>query len=125
MTELQNKIKLMLDNDNSMINMALALEYDGGIKEVFNTVKEGYITNYSRFTSVEELKRCNEFNPNITMEMIIHKMKGISLYLGTQELYDYSVYLLGKIRQNEKVLDDELDLLIKLNTRIINELKQK
>lgn len=108
------------------IDISLALEYLGNDEFVYGVMKKNYLKEYQDF----ELKANSYLSEKdfTKLELIIHKLKGISLYLGSKILYEFCSYLVNTLRNNDFIENElfiEVDFLIKYNHLIYQELQSK
>lgn len=97
------------------IDEALALNYLGNDQNVYRIMKTNYLREYQDFE--DKIDKCLQNKDNKKLELLIHKLKGISLYLGSNMLYEFATYLVEQVRVNS-FIEEEVILLAKFNQLI-------
>jgi HPt (histidine-containing phosphotransfer) domain-containing protein len=98
------------------INHQRALDMLAGSETLLKRSKELYFTNYS--TLEDELLELDRQRDYQSISSLLHKIKGFSLYLGSQRLYDTIIMIEDEIADgNYKV--DNIMYFIRLHQRIL------
>lgn len=116
------KIKESLDKGDNQINDSLSNDY---------LAKDVLTIKVVRSTYVDEFINCKDVLISYLEKKdyqkildYVHRIKGVSLYIGANNLYELSSFICDSIRNNLECFD-EVMLLIELNEKIITELKDK
>ncbi len=105
--------------DNKLSSDFLASDID-----TMKVVRLSYITEYQDISPV--ILKCLEEGDYKRILEIVHKIKGVSLYIGSNDLYELASYIVTNIRANlYPKIEDEIILLTKLNDLIIKCLKER
>ncbi len=95
------------------VSKELALKYLMGNELIFNKVKDSFLESYHDCgNKVEKLISQHDFK---NYELYVHSLKGISLNLGAEKLYNSAVANLESIRKglwNEALIADFYKVLI-------------
>ena len=91
------------------IDLNVALEYLGGIREMFDIVGNSFLDSYKDFEN--RMKNYIKDNNYKLVYNDIHSLKGITLNLGMVSLYDSSVKVLENLKLNIINISDIDDFL--------------
>lgn len=119
-----NYTKNQVISNSVTFDRKIALEYLANSYEAYYSIAISYIKNFANLqTKIDNyLKDKNYYD----LMKMIHDIKGTSIYTGCELLHKYSTYLHQKLFNNDFTnLNEELDLMVKLNTIIINYLMEE
>ncbi len=91
------------------ISMDVAMKYLMNNKGIFYKVRDSFLDSYKTFE--EDYKELMEEQDLKGLELYIHSIKGISLNLGAEMLFESSVQALGSIRKELWNLEDITNFL--------------
>ena len=103
------------------IDLNVALEYLGGIREMFDIVGNSFLDSYK--DSENRIKNYIKDNNYKHIYNDIHSLKGITLNLGMVNLYDSSVKVLENLKLNIINISD-IDNFLKVFNETYFELNQ-
>ena len=84
------------------LDKKVALQYLANSEALFAKFKKRFLENHAN--TVTELTDYIAENNTMEIYNIIHQIKGISLYVGSQVLYDDAEIVLGKIKEEKNYL---------------------
>lgn len=116
--KVENEITFREIIDNKLSSDYLASDID-----TMRVVRLSYIEEYQNISKMI-LDYLKEEDYGHILE-IVHKMKGVSLYIGSKDLYELASYIVTNIRANNYKIQNEIILLTKLNDIIIKCLKER
>lgn len=123
---MNNKVKKILGNNQLSINTKKALEYFGNDQQIYQKFIKMYCDNYRNLDLVLTNHLINKEYKEVIN--IIHKIKGLAIYTGCELFEEYVIYLYRKYINIDLInyhnFDDEINLLIKFNQRIIYNLEK-
>lgn len=126
--KLDNFKKLSKETEDKIISeikkvdfdTSLAIEMLGGSERVFKNILGNYLEEYKNVEdSLTELLKSNDFDG---IRKIIHKIKGVSLYLGSEKLLYMAQEIENKIFSENAESEDILDF-IKYHNRMLEYVK--
>lgn len=122
MSNIYLQVKDILENNIVPIDDKLSEEYLAGDQETINIVRKTYILEFETASnSIALLLKQNDYGKILDL---VHRIKGVSLYIGSKPLYDASSYICDCIRKNIPC-DNEINIICKLNNVILDKLKEQ
>lgn len=112
-------IKIIKDLD---FDIELALDMLGGSESAFINMLNNYYEIYSCLEST--LRKFVEEKDYSSIRKVVHKIKGVSLYLGSEKLLEFSKMIEEKIYA-EIISDDDILHFIEYHNRILSYIKQR
>lgn len=105
-----------------LLDDKLSEKYLGQDKTIINIARKAYYESYKD----ESNRMCDLFikKDYENLELIVHKIKGSSYYVGSKELYDLSYYILCELRHKSYNIECEMTKLCKLNEEIVEEIRR-
>lgn len=103
-------------------DIALAIEMLGGSNQVFKNILINYLNEYSNIDeTINELLETNDFD---SIRKIIHKIKGVSLYLGSEKLLYIATLTEQKI-YDLKVTKEDIRSFINYHNRMLEYIRKQ
>ncbi len=83
------------------IDKKIAMQYLANSEKIFDKLKTNFLNTYKNFKpQMESYIKNNDFD---SIHNLIHQIKGISLNIGSEVLYDDSIKILDEIRKKGEV----------------------
>ena len=95
------------------VNKVLALSYLAGSEKIFNKLKLSFLDSYKNYK--EDIINFYDSSNYEELYRYIHNIKGISLNLGSKELYNDSILLLEEFKKDVYNLSNIESFLNTLN----------
>lgn len=122
MSKVYNQIKEIIENNLDFIDDNISKEYLANDETTINVVRNTYVLEFSDLSDkLDELLNNKEYQAILDL---VHRVKGVSLYIGSQVLYDCSSYICECIRKH-LTCDDEIKAIIALNKVVCKSIKEK
>ena len=80
------------------VNKVLALSYVAGSEKIFEKLKSSFLSSYKNFN--DDILSFYNSNNYEELYRYIHNIKGISLNLGSKELYEDSIIVLEEFKKD-------------------------
>jgi hypothetical protein len=80
------------------VNKVLALSYLAGSEKIFEKLKSSFLSSYKNFN--DDILSFYNSNNYEELYRYIHNIKGISLNLGSKELYEDSIIVLEEFKKD-------------------------
>jgi hypothetical protein len=103
------------------VNKTLALSYLAGSEVIFNKLKNNFLDSYKNFN--EDILSFYNTNNYQELYRYIHNIKGISLNLGSKNLYDDSILVLEEFKKDVYNLSN-IEKLLNTLTIVYSELEK-
>jgi hypothetical protein len=103
------------------VNKVLALSYLAGSEKIFEKLKSSFLSSYKNFN--DDILSFYNSNNYEELYRYIHNIKGISLNLGSKELYEDSIIVLEEFKKDVYNIAN-INKLIDTLENVCNELKE-
>lgn len=122
MSKIYLQVKDVLDNNIDPIDDKISEEYLAGDEDTISVVRETYISEFEKASSlIKDFLKQKDYQKILDL---VHRIKGVSLYIGSKILYDISSYICDCIRKNIPC-DLEIEMITSLNDIVLQKLEER
>ena len=119
----QNVAKTIANLSEKCFDESLALYMLAGNLTAYELTKKNYIENFEYLD--QYIITYNNNHDYEGIRVLIHRLRGISINIGSRKLYRYATYVDEMLKENLdiKLVKDELSKIVEINNEIINKLR--
>ena len=119
----QNVAKTIVNLSEKCFDESLALYMLAGNLTAYELTKKNYIENFEYLD--QYIITYNNNHDYEGIRVLIHRLRGISINIGSRMLYRYATYVDEMLKEDLdiKLVKDELSKIVEINNEIINKLR--